>query len=262
VAGNSIESGRTVASKVFAVLDAFTGAGPTLRLVDIARRTGLPMPTASRLVGELVEWGGLERHGDGSYRIGERMWSVGSLSPCLRLHQELAGPLLQELAASTGRAAQLAVRRGPGALVVELATAPGAAPPPDHRGTLLPLHASAVGRILLAHAPAGVLDDVLDQGLRRITRHTVDSPARLAGQLSRIRADGVAVAHEELRLGEVAVAVPVRHPDLGVIAALGAVAPSATPLTRIEPAVRAAGARMEAAVAARAGGCSRTQRRA
>jgi DNA-binding IclR family transcriptional regulator len=246
-----------VASKVFAVLDAFAGAGPTLRLVDIARRTGLPVPTASRLVGELVEWGGLERQSDGSYRIGERMWSVGSLSPCLRLHQELAGPLLRELSAGTGWPARLVVRRSAGALVVELATVPGAGPAAAHRGALLPLHATAVGRVLLAHAAADVVAEVLAQGLPRITRHTVDSPARLSGLLDRIRVDGLAVAHEELRLGEVEVAVPVHHPDLGVIAALGVLAPSTTPQARVEAAVRAAGRRLDAAVAAGPRGLSR-----
>ncbi|MER7941753.1 IclR family transcriptional regulator C-terminal domain-containing protein [Streptomyces sp. NPDC094458] len=65
--------GESVAGRLFSVLDAFEGGGPAaLRLTDIAARTGLPAPTALRLVRELVAWGGLERGADGRYRLGLR----------------------------------------------------------------------------------------------------------------------------------------------------------------------------------------------
>ncbi|MGW1508049.1 helix-turn-helix domain-containing protein [Streptomyces sp. NPDC002394] len=77
--------GESVAGRLFSVLDAFEGGGPAaLRLTDIAARTGLPAPTALRLVRELVAWGGLERGADGRYRLGIRLRVLGSAAPCPR----------------------------------------------------------------------------------------------------------------------------------------------------------------------------------
>jgi IclR family acetate operon transcriptional repressor len=247
MAGNNAEAGRSVASKIFAVLDAFTGVEGTLRLTDIVERTGLPMPTALRMTRELLAWGGLERHSDGSYRIGGHMWAVGNLSPCMRLQQELARPHLQELASRTGGNAQLAIREGTHALFLDRVSAPGALPIHTHPGGRLPLYATAVGKVLLAHASAPVMREVVSRGFTRYTKYTIDSAARLARDLDRVRADGIAHVHEELQLGAVSVAAPVLHPDLGVIAAIGVVAAATTPLARIEPAVRTAGRRLSAA---------------
>ena len=68
-------------SKVVSLLDAFTADNPELSLGDLARITGLPVSTTYRLASELVAWGGLERVDGGGYRIGLRMWEIGSLAP-------------------------------------------------------------------------------------------------------------------------------------------------------------------------------------
>ncbi len=62
MAGGSTEwRGRSVISKVVALLDAFTPASPELSLNELAALTGLPVSTTYRLASELVAWGGLER---------------------------------------------------------------------------------------------------------------------------------------------------------------------------------------------------------
>ncbi|WP_131738357.1 IclR family transcriptional regulator [Actinomadura roseirufa] len=250
MAGNSGEPGRTVASKIFAVLDTFGDAGETLRLTDIAQRSGLPLPTAHRMVGELVAWGGLERSEDGSYRIGQHMWAIGSVSPCMRRLRELGHPHLQELAAATNANAQLAVLDGTDALFLDRVHGHGTPLIHTRVGGRLPLHATAVGKVLLAHAPAAVRRDVVEGRLARFTPYTVQSPGRLARELDDVRTRGVASSREELQQGVVSVAAPVVHPDQGVIAALGAVAASTVQEARLVRAVRAAAAAMERDVAA------------
>ena len=62
MAGGSTEwRGRSVISKVVALLDAFSPAPPELSLNELAALTGLPVSTTYRLASELVTWGGLER---------------------------------------------------------------------------------------------------------------------------------------------------------------------------------------------------------
>ncbi|MFJ4670581.1 IclR family transcriptional regulator [Kitasatospora purpeofusca] len=225
--------GESVTGRLFSVLDAFEGGGggegpPVLRPTDIAARTGLPAPTALRLVRELVAWGGLERGADGGYRLGLRLRVLGAAAPCPRGLLDAALPALRALGARTGGHADLAVLAGPSADVV-LCLVGGDRPPP---------HATAYGKVLLAAPPAE---------LPRHTRHTVVSPGVLAGQLARVRATGLALCAEEFRLGEVTVAAPVRGEGGSggtPVGALGVTVSTGVPLDRVVAAVRAAAAQV------------------
>ncbi|CAO5166301.1 HTH iclR-type domain-containing protein [Frankia sp. AiPs1] len=193
MAGNNGEAGRTVSSRVFAVLDAFAGPAQRLRLTDIAEWSGLPMPTALRLVRELVEWGGLERFTDGTYRIGRRLWALGTTAPCVRRMGAATRPSLEQLAARTGADVYLAVLDGADVVVTEHVGgghphggrgghprgghphggyAPGAcgAVPRVRVGDRLPLHACAAGKALLAHVDPHI-DDLMAHGVA-LTRFT------------------------------------------------------------------------------------------
>src|SRR3954466_12979681 len=103
------EPGRSVTSKVLGLLAAFTPAAP-LTLSELARRSGVSLPTAHRRVAELLEWGALERGADGRYRIGLRLWEVASLAPRGLGLREQAMPFLEDLYEVTHENVQLAVR--------------------------------------------------------------------------------------------------------------------------------------------------------
>lgn len=79
MAGHTSQPGQSVTSRVLAILDSFDLAHPRLSLSEISRRSGLPLATTHRLVGELVAWRGLCRCDDGHYEIGRRLWEVGQL---------------------------------------------------------------------------------------------------------------------------------------------------------------------------------------
>ena len=80
MAGNTSEPGRTVSSRLLAVLAAFDAEHQQLTLSQVARRAGLSLTTAHRLVAELEAWQGLHRREDGAYEIGRRLWDVGLLA--------------------------------------------------------------------------------------------------------------------------------------------------------------------------------------
>ena len=73
--------GVSVTTRALRVLEAFSPHHRVLGLTDIARRAGLPVSTAHRLVADLAAWGALERADDGRYRIGLRLWEVATLAP-------------------------------------------------------------------------------------------------------------------------------------------------------------------------------------
>jgi DNA-binding IclR family transcriptional regulator len=233
--------GRTVTSKVAALFDAFGPDSPKLTLNELSARTGLPLSTAHRLVTELVEWGGLERCEGAGYRVGLRMWELGSLAPRGESLRDVALPVMQDLFEGTKENVHLAVRQDDQALYIEKIAGSGALAVKSRRGGRLPLHATGVGKVLLAFAPDEVRAQILGSGLARFTRHTVVEPGRLARVLDGVRESGIAVAYEELTVGSLSVAAPIRDSSGDVVAALDVVlhTTSGRP-ERLAPAVRTA----------------------
>lgn len=215
--------GESVTSRALALLGAFDGEHRTLSLTDLARRAGIPLATAHRLVGELHRWGALAREPNGEYVIGRRIWQLGLLAPVQSGLRQAASPFLHDLYGTTLATVHLAVRDGIEVLYVERLAGHVSVPVVSRVGSRLPMHATGVGKVLLAYAPEEVRLEVL-QNLTRITAYTVTQPARLIDQLRRVRAEGYATTGEEMSLGACSVAVPVRNGDT-VVAALGMVVP-------------------------------------
>jgi DNA-binding IclR family transcriptional regulator len=215
--------GATVTSRALDILGAFDGENRSLSLTDLARRAGLPLATAHRLVGELHRWGALAREPTGEYVIGRRIWQLGLLAPVQSGLRQAASPFLHDLYGTTLATVHLAVRDGLEVLYVERLAGHVSVPVVSRVGSRLPMHATGVGKVLLAYAPEEVRLEVL-QHLTRITAYTVTQPARLLEQLRRVRAEGYATTGEEMSLGACSVAVPVRNGDT-VVAALGMVVP-------------------------------------
>jgi DNA-binding IclR family transcriptional regulator len=233
--------GRSVTSKVFSLLDAFEPTARELSLNALARRSGLPLSTAYRLASELVECGALERESRGGYRIGLRLWEIGSLAPRALSLREIAFPFMQELHKATNENVHLAIRDGYEALYVVRISGRRSVQTKTRLAQRLPLHATGVGKVLLAHAPREVLQQVLDRGLTRYTPHTIVAPGQLRRALTDIRRTGLAFSREELTLGTVSVASPVFDADQAVVAALSIVVRTAgVDLQRLAPAVRMA----------------------
>ncbi|WP_436698580.1 IclR family transcriptional regulator [Nocardioides sp. BYT-33-1] len=224
MAGNTSVPGATVVSRSLALLFSFDDAHRRLTLSELARRAGLPLPTAHRLVAELVAGGALVRRTDGEYVVGRRLWQVGLLAPVETGLREVAAPFMNDLHATTRATVHLAVREGTEVLYLERLSGRASVPVVSTVGSRLPLHATGVGKVLLAHAPDDVATDALAR-LTRVTPYTITQPARLREQLDRVRRDGYATTVEEMTLGACSVAVPVLAGSR-VVAALGVVVPS------------------------------------
>lgn len=224
--GGEAAAVRTVTAKSLSVLGAFSQRTPHLTLTDIAEGADLPLSTAHRLVGELVSWGGLVRRSDHRYEIGPRLWRLGLLASMSRDLREAALPLMQDLAATTGENVHIAVRSGIRALYVERIAGTRSVPIVSRNGAELPLHATGVGKVLLAFADRATTEKALGQ-LVRVTPYTIVESGRMARQIIEIRRRGWAQTAEEMTIGTCSVAVPVHNREGDVVAALGVVASSA-----------------------------------
>lgn len=215
---------NSVTGRALSLIGAFDEDHRRLTLTELSYRAGLPRPTAHRLIGELVCWGALTRDDHGRYVVGRRLWDIGMLAPVQRNLRDIASPYLHDLFGATGATVHLAVRDDLSALYVDRLSGHASVPVVSTIGSRLPLHATGVGKVLLAHAPDAIVSRVLAD-LRPITPYTVTQPGRLSRQLDRAREAGYAVTREEMSLGACSLAVPVVA-GRGVTAALGIVVPS------------------------------------
>ncbi|WP_210717129.1 IclR family transcriptional regulator [Amycolatopsis acididurans] len=232
----------SVTSKVLALLDAFSPECPAMTLSELARRAGISLATAHRRAAELVDWGALERGADGRYRIGLRLWEVASLAPRGLALREAAMPFLEDLYEVTRENVQLAVREGLELVFVERIAGRHAVPVLTRVGGRFALHATGVGLVLLAHAPAEVQEEVLAAPLQAWNPKTITNPARLREVLAAVRRNGYAVSDGQVTMDGLSVAAPVVDGSGEVVAAVSLVvhAEGAQPAA-LAPLVRAAG---------------------
>jgi DNA-binding IclR family transcriptional regulator len=241
MAGNSSDSGRSVTSKVIAILLIFTH-GSDYSLTEIARQACLPVSTAHRLASELAAWGVLERTEDGHYRPGAHLKAIGSQAPVLpSTIQEKARRIMEDLAVATARTnVRLGQLRSTEVVYVEKLA--GSRPMAMcYESATAPAHASAMGKALLAFSAPHVVDAVIAGGLHRYTSTTLTSAEQLRRALAVTRLTRVAVSRGELDPGASAVAVPVFGPGGDVAAALELEARDPQDLRRMQPPLVVAG---------------------
>ncbi|MFC8508030.1 IclR family transcriptional regulator [Streptomyces sp. NPDC057411] len=219
----------TAAGKVLEVLSAFDREHPSRTLSEIAQRTGLALSTAHRVVAELAAFGALERAEDGSWHVGLRLWEIASGCPRTQILRDVALPFMQDLYEATHENVQLAVREGTELVFVERIAGHRSVQLLTMVGSRFPVGSTGMGRVLLAHAPRDIQEEVLDSPHRAWTPHTVTDPKTLRAQLDRIRREQVFVSDRQLSEDTVAVAAPVRIGRSGpVSAALGIVVAART----------------------------------
>jgi DNA-binding IclR family transcriptional regulator len=214
---------RSLTGKVLDLLGTFRADSAELTLSDLSRRSGLPLTTTHRLVRELAVRGALERGQDGRYHIGLRLWEIASLAPRgLRL-REIALPYMEDLYVITHENVQLAVREGLELVFVERLAGRGAVPVLTRVGGRFALHATGVGLVLLAFAPADVQEQVLQEPLERWTPKTITRPGHLRQVLAEVRQRDYSVSDRQVTMDSLSVSAPIRAAGDEVIAALSLV---------------------------------------
>jgi DNA-binding IclR family transcriptional regulator len=215
--------GRSVTGRVLDILACFSRARPELTLGEIARAAHLSPATASRRAQELTDWGALERGEDGRFRIGMRLWELSALAPLGMSLRERAMPFLEDLVELTGGNAQLAIRSGTETLFIERLVGDSSHTPLTGVAIRFPTTVTAVGLLLLAHAPVEVQEEVLALPVAAFSPKTVTDPRQLRRMLQDARRNGYAISDGQLEESTYSVGAPITEADGRVIAALGAV---------------------------------------
>ena len=240
--GKKTASGDPVVDRALALLTAFSAERRALTLSELSRLSGLPLSTTSRLAARLVIWKALERQPDGRFVIGLRLLEVASLAPRGHGLRNLAMPYLGDLAEATHQHVLLAVLDADEALLVERLSY-RTAPPVHYRvGGRMPLHSTAVGLVLLAHADSVLQEEVLSRPLVHQPEGTVVDRLALRANLAHIRQVGLAEFRRQSPSPLLALATPIWDSADECCAAMSVLVPNdAVPAATLAPAVYAAG---------------------
>ncbi|WP_423211678.1 HTH-type transcriptional regulator BhcR [Paracoccus yeei] len=210
-AGDSGDSGGIRAlDRALDILDAIA-AGNGLTLTEIGQRLQMAPSTVHRVLVTLAARGVAEQDASSqAWHVGPTAFRHGSAFMRRSGLVERARPVLRRLMETTGETANLGILNGDAVLFLSQAetheTIRAFFPP----GTRSPLHASGIGKALLAHARPQELRAMI-RGLRleRFTPHTLSEPEQLAEDLVRIRARGYSLDNEERTLGMRCIAAPI-----------------------------------------------------
>ncbi|GAA1466291.1 IclR family transcriptional regulator [Microbacterium thalassium] len=206
--------------RALALLDAFSADHPEMSIRELSARSGVSRSTAHRLSVELVEWGALERSPRG-LRLGTKLFELGTLAPTHATLRDVSGPYLHTLHEVTQLTANLAVRDGDEIVYLEKINTRGLTVPHTRLGGRGTLHATALGKAILAFAGTGDDDvDALEPTMRALTSKTLTDVESLRRELRQARGEKVAYDVEESQLGLFCVAAPVLDRQGRAIAAV------------------------------------------
>jgi DNA-binding IclR family transcriptional regulator len=192
VVSSGSKSGVGVLDKAVTILAFLSGDGPT-SLSEVVEGTGLPRPTAHRLLSAL-ETHHLVSRRDGRYVLGLRLLGWGNRAAGVAL-VERARPVLEGLRDESGESTQLYVREGEQRVCVAAVERVTGLRDTVPVGAIMPLSRGSAGKVLLAWASGGV-DGRPD-----------------AAQLRGIRVRGWAESVAEREAGVASVSAPVFGDD-------------------------------------------------
>jgi len=213
--------------RAFAALRAVRATDGGAGVSEIARTSGLPKSTVSRLLTALEEVGAVERvEPKGGYVIGPGLVTLVSGGTGVGSLREAARPYLRELTERLGESSGLTVADGGDALYVDHVSSDGSVRTRDWTGTRFPLHTLAGGLALLMTWSDRSVDRIADLGLESFSTETVTTRRGLKTKLSKARGDGYVWTMGDFDLEINGVAAPVRDERGYAIGAVSVYGPS------------------------------------
>lgn len=193
---------------------------------DVAAELGMTKSNAYRTLQTLVEMRYVARLADRpAYEPTAKLFEIGTLVGNRFEVKALALPILQEIVRRTGENGAVAVLDGTDVVYIERVDSPNPVRSVVRTGERLPAYCSAAGKVLLAHAPQHVVDQ-LEGTFVAFTDRTITTLPDLRADLAKIREKGVCTVRGEWHLQVAGIAVPIFNPAGKAVAALSVSGPA------------------------------------
>jgi DNA-binding IclR family transcriptional regulator len=215
------------AAKALDLLSAFSFREPRLSLAELATRTGIPRPTAFRLLTTL-EQAGFVAKVNAEYQLGIKCFVLGNIVASSLDLRKKAQPHLEQLRDATGETVHLAVLDRWQVLYLERLQSPHPIGFMRSRiGGIVPAYCTGLGKTLLAFKPQDEVEAWLStQTLQTMTPQTITSARRLLKELRAIRERGYGLDEQEHEIGVRCIAAPICNHAGEVVAAISVAGPA------------------------------------
>lgn len=199
------------------ILNLYKDGERFLGITEISRRLGLSKTTIFRVVRSLEAEGWLVQGSDSSkYRLGYEILAVAS-SVCRQDEwKDIALEVMTNLKNIVDETVILSTYTVEAGVCIEKVECANRIKLSSEVGQIIPLHAGATGKTLLAYLPPEEQERMLQKELKRYADRTVTDPDRLRSQLREIREQGYAITYSESNQGAMGLGVPIfdRHGKL------------------------------------------------
>ena len=217
------ESPSVAVERALAMLEAIAQDSDGLSNAEISRTLQIPKSSASYILRTLEKQGYLNRDPESAkYRVGLKILSLsrGALSG-LDV-REVALPVMRHLMEKTNLTCHLAILDGPDAVYIEKVEPQGFIRMDTWVGRRMRVHATSVGKALVAYIPQERLEKILaERGMEKRTAKTITTLPRLLKSLEKVREQGYAVDDEENNLGARCLGAPIFNQGGTIEASLG-----------------------------------------
>ncbi len=208
------------------VLTALQGTR-RMSLSELAARLELAPSTAHGIVRSLVEHGMVvQERGSSRYQLGPAVLRLGNVYLDTLELRSRAVPWAEDLARRTGLAVRTGVLLIDDVVIIHHEPRPDGSRQMPEVGIVIPVHASALGKAMLAFLPEEEKRVLTAGDLRSMTGATITSAASLRDQLDQVRTSGIAGEQDEAVIGEGSLASPVFDSYGEAVGAIGVVVPS------------------------------------
>ena len=218
-----------------AILRALASGPRRLGVSDLSDRLGLAKGTTHGLLRTLQAEGLVEQDPEtGKYQLGAGLLQLGNSYLDVNELRARSIAWSDRLASSSGEAVRVGTLHGDGVIVIHHVFRMDNTLQIPEVGAHLPLHATALGKVLIAYHRS-VADDLLAGGVTRLTHATIVGPAALRKMLDGVREKGWAAEREEAIIGEASIASPVFDRAGAAAGAIGIVGPVERLYSRRQP---------------------------
>lgn len=199
-----------------------------LSLSEVASRLELPPSTVHGILKTLQGHGMVVQDRDSNrYQLGPAVLKLGNVYLDTLELRSRAVTWSEELARRSGHAVRTGVLTFDEVVIIHHEPRPDGSRQMPEVGIVIPAHASALGKALLAFLPEQVDELLSADKLRSMTSETLIDPAVLRSQLTEVAREALATEREEAVLGEAGIAAPIFDASGMAVGAIGIVLPAA-----------------------------------
>ncbi|MBV7507792.1 IclR family transcriptional regulator [Bacillus sp. sid0103] len=204
------------------ILDLFDEHKSELKITEISEKMGLHKSTVHSLLKTLQEYSYIDQNPeDGKYRLGLKLAERGNLVISNMDIRKTAKKYLLDLSAKTGQTVHLGILDGQEGVYIDKVEGEQSIIRYSRIGRRLPLHSTAIGKVLIAYQPPNEMELLLkNYNYQYQTANTIVNEAVFRKEIEKVKQQGYAVDEQENEQGVRCAAVPIFNGKGQVLAAI------------------------------------------